>query len=62
LIGGEPFAENVLLWWNFVARTRAEIAAATETWNQHTAFGTVQGYIGDALVAPPVPTDIRSSR
>lgn len=62
LIGGEPFKENVLLWWNFVGRTRDEIATATETWNAHTAFGEVQGYIGDPLPAPAVPAEIKSSR
>lgn len=62
LIGGEPFKEEVLLWWNFVGRTRDEIAAATESWNAHTAFGEVKGYIGDALPAPSVPAEIKSSR
>jgi quercetin 2,3-dioxygenase len=62
LIGGEPFDENVLLWWNFVGRTRDEIATATETWNTHTAFGEVTGYVGNALEAPLVPAEIKSSR
>ncbi|HWU85578.1 MAG TPA: pirin-like C-terminal cupin domain-containing protein, partial [Rhodocyclaceae bacterium] len=62
LIGGAPFEEDVLLWWNFVARERAEIVAATKAWNQHTAFGTVDGYLGDPLAAPPVPDEIKSSR
>jgi len=62
LIGGEPFKENVLLWWNFVGRNRDEIAAATEAWNAHTAFGKVEGYLGDALAAPPLPPEIKASR
>lgn len=33
LLGGEPFKEDVLLWWNFVARTPAEIADHTARWN-----------------------------
>lgn len=24
IVGGEPFDEDVLVWWNFVARTRDE--------------------------------------
>lgn len=28
LLGGEPFPEPLLMWWNFVARTRAEIDGA----------------------------------
>ena len=62
LIGGAPFDEDVLLWWNFVGRTREEIAAATEAWNTHTDFGEVQGYVGTPLPAPAVPAEIKSSR
>ena len=28
LIGGPPFPEKILMWWNFVARTQEEIAQA----------------------------------
>jgi quercetin 2,3-dioxygenase len=53
LLGGEPFAEQVLLWWNFVARSEAELATATEDWNARSArFGEVNGYQGERLVAP----------
>ena len=30
LIGGPPFPEKILMWWNFVARTQEEIAQARE--------------------------------
>ncbi|HVR38208.1 MAG TPA: pirin family protein [Thermoanaerobaculia bacterium] len=40
LIGGVPFEEKILMWWNFVARTREEIAAATEDWEtDRVCFG-----------------------
>lgn len=53
LLGGEPFNEKVLLWWNFVARNEAEIIAATNEWNAHsTRFGEVKGYQGERLIAP----------
>jgi redox-sensitive bicupin YhaK (pirin superfamily) len=32
LLGGVPFGEPILMWWNFVARTRAEITGAYEQW------------------------------
>lgn len=32
LIGGVPFDEPVLMWWNFVARNREEIRAAYSQW------------------------------
>jgi redox-sensitive bicupin YhaK (pirin superfamily) len=42
LIGGEPFGEDVLMWWNFVARTRAELTAAYRSWQAEDArFGVV---------------------
>ena len=55
LIGGEPFAEDILMWWNFVARSRAEIDQATRDWNMERAYGSVQGYPGPRLQAPLPP-------
>lgn len=52
IIGGEPFKEEILIWWNFVARTKEEIKLATEAWNNHTAFGEVKGYLGERLDPP----------
>jgi redox-sensitive bicupin YhaK (pirin superfamily) len=53
LLGGTPFKEKVLLWWNFVARSEAEITNATNDWNaQSDRFGVVTGYQGERLVAP----------
>src|SRR5215470_12164407 len=53
LLGGEPLGERLLMWWNFVARTPEEIAAATAAW-QAGEFGPVGGYQGDPLPAPPL--------
>jgi redox-sensitive bicupin YhaK (pirin superfamily) len=57
LIGGEPFEEHILMWWNFVGRDHDEIVTAREDW-MHTdeRFGTVRGYPGERLPAPPLPT------
>lgn len=57
LVGGQPFGEEVLLWWNFVARTQAELAQALADWNAQPntggRFGTVRpGSPSAALVAP----------
>jgi redox-sensitive bicupin YhaK (pirin superfamily) len=52
LIGGPPFGEKVLLWWNFAARTPEEMAAAREDWESHRGFGEVQAYKGPRLNAP----------
>jgi quercetin 2,3-dioxygenase len=43
LLGGEPFPEPIMMWWNFVARDRAEIEAAYASWAaQDDRFGRVQ--------------------
>ncbi len=42
LLGGEPFPEAVLMWWNYVARTRDEITAAHRAWQAADGrFGSV---------------------
>ncbi|WP_298212220.1 pirin family protein [Acidovorax sp.] len=54
VLGGEPFAEDILLWWNFVARTQAEMEQALSDWNAgNERFGSVQpGSIAAPLQAP----------
>jgi redox-sensitive bicupin YhaK (pirin superfamily) len=52
LIGGVPFGEEILLWWNFVARTPAEMETATRDWIEGNRFGKVHGARGKPLIAP----------
>jgi quercetin 2,3-dioxygenase len=33
LLGGEPFEEQILIWWNYVARSQDEIDVAGQEWN-----------------------------
>lgn len=54
LIGGEPFGEDVLLWWNFVGRTAGDMVQATNDWNHGDRFGEVPGTKLPRLVAPDV--------
>ena len=54
LIGGLPFPEKILMWWNFVARTPEEIANARSDWQGHQRFGEVMAYQGPRLNAPPL--------
>ncbi len=54
LIGGKPLREEILVWWNFVARTREEIAQATDDWNAGRRFGAVHGSPSPRLIAPDV--------
>ena len=52
LIGGPPFPERILMWWNFVARTQGEIAHARADWEEGQRFGEVTAYRGPRLSAP----------
>lgn len=54
LLGGAPFEETVLMWWNFVARTGDELVAAREDWQAGRRFGEVRAYAGRRLEAPPL--------
>jgi len=56
LLGGEPFEEHLVMWWNFVGRSGEEIADYAEQWNgESDRFGAVVGYDGARLEAPPLP-------
>jgi redox-sensitive bicupin YhaK (pirin superfamily) len=56
LLGGEPFEERLVMWWNFVGRTGEEIARYTEQWaDEDPRFGDVVGYDGPRQPAPPLP-------
>jgi quercetin 2,3-dioxygenase len=58
LLGGEPFEEPIVMWWNFVGRSHEEIAEFREAWQQGSErFGQVQGYAGEPqrLPAPVLP-------
>ncbi|MEX5634780.1 pirin family protein [Parafrankia sp. FMc2] len=58
LLGGAPFTEDIVMWWNFIGRSHDEIAAFREEWQrQSERFGRVEGYSGGPawLPAPPLP-------
>ncbi|PBC75821.1 hypothetical protein BX265_0502 [Streptomyces sp. TLI_235] len=55
LLGGEPFEEELVMWWNFIGRSGEEIAQARNDWETGTRFGEVHGYDGARLHAPQLP-------
>lgn len=68
LLGGEPFTEEIVMWWNFVGRSHEDIVAARAEWTDQLSplapgegavpvprFGTVVGYDGPPLPAPQLP-------
>ncbi|AJT41595.1 pirin family protein [Psychromicrobium lacuslunae] len=69
LIGGEPFEEELLMWWNFVGRSQEEIESARADWEaQSPRFPTVPGHGPEAgieagrIPAPELPTVRMSPR
>jgi redox-sensitive bicupin YhaK (pirin superfamily) len=59
LVGGPPFPETILMWWNFVARTPDEIARARADWQAQERFGDVTAYAGPRLEAPDLRPLVR---
>jgi hypothetical protein len=61
LLGGEPFEEELVMWWNFIGRSHDEIVAARNDWQEAIAAGgndrfrMVPGYDGNPLPAPALP-------
>jgi hypothetical protein len=66
LLGGEPFGESIVMWWNFVGRSHEEVVQFREEWqaqitagdevvadSQQVADGRFGIVVGDHL--PPIP-------
>lgn len=54
LIGGTPFDERPVMWWNFVARTQEEISDAWRAWaTGDERFGRVASPFARIEVSPP---------
>lgn len=59
VIGGEPFEEDLVMWWNFAARSHDEIEQAREDWETADAaaarFGQVTNHGDERIPAPELP-------
>ncbi len=53
LLGGQPFEEPIVMWWNFVGRSHEDIVAMREAWEAHERFGF--DLPGERIPAPPMP-------
>ena len=54
LLGGPPFPEPLLMWWNYVARSRDEISEAHRDWaTASERFGRVNSRLARFEVSPP---------
>jgi redox-sensitive bicupin YhaK (pirin superfamily) len=57
LIGGTPFEEEIIMWWNFIGRTHDEIAAMRNDWQAQTnRFNSFEDRIGGYIPAPALPS------
>ncbi|MCU1350875.1 MAG: Pirin family protein [Acidimicrobiales bacterium] len=55
LLGGVPFESPILMWWNYVARTRDEVDAARADWMQRSErFGETSSSM-ERIPAPRPP-------
>jgi redox-sensitive bicupin YhaK (pirin superfamily) len=62
LLGGPPFGEPIVMWWNFVGRSHDEVVAFRDAWQAQLAAGYDDGRFGipvgnrlPAIPAPPLP-------
>ena len=56
LLGGEPFNEPIVMWWNFIERSHEEIVEAREKWNnQDASIPAFEDQIGGRTPAPDLP-------
>ena len=63
LIGGEPFNEEIIMWWNFIGRTHDEIVQMRADWEtQSSRFLTFEDKIGGRIPAPDLPNLILKPR
>ena len=54
LLGGVPFPEALVMWWNYVARSREEITAAHRSWMAgDDRFGPVTSSLGRMEIGGP---------
>ena len=54
LVGGLPFEAPIMMWWNFVARTREEVGDAYRAWTDDDGrFGQVRSALPRIPVGPP---------
>ncbi len=62
VLGCEPFESDIVMWWNFVARTHEEIVDARDAWEAEGVPGAAQPRFGhvvdhgdERIPAPPLP-------
>lgn len=63
LLGGEPFTEHIVMWWNFIGRSHSEIVSWREAWNRQTPeWKNFDDRVGGWIPAPELPNVTLQSR
>lgn len=65
LLGGAPYPERVVMWWNFIGRDHGEVEALRAAWQAGSErFGEVSTYPGrlSRLAAPTLPGGVLRPR
>ena len=56
LLGGVPFGEEIVMWWNFIGRTHEEIEEMRFDWESHSnRFPTFEDQVHGRIPAPAMP-------
>ena len=57
MLGGQPFAEDIVMWWNFIGRSHQEIVDFRSAWERRDPrFPPVVSRSEKVMEAPPMPT------
>ncbi len=63
LLGGEPFEEEIVMWWNFIGRSHEEIVEMRAAWENHSnRFAPVVDRLEKRIPAPVMPNVRLTSR
>ena len=63
LLGGTPYEEEFILWWNIVAASHEEVVAARDAWERGgQRFGRTPSGAGRAVAPPMPPVRLRPRR
>jgi redox-sensitive bicupin YhaK (pirin superfamily) len=56
LLGGAPFQEEIVMWWNFIGRSHEEIVKMRSDWNSYDGrFPNFESRVTGRIPAPELP-------
>jgi redox-sensitive bicupin YhaK (pirin superfamily) len=57
MLGGQPFDEEIVMWWNFIGRSHGEIVEFRKAWETRAPqFPAIVSRAEKVMEAPPMPT------